>query len=116
MTNLSSQSCINCSPDTQPLSNTQLAEYLQQLIGWQIVQGTDANSTLQKLVKTYSFADYPETIAFTNQIAELAEAEDHHPALLVEWGKVTVTWWTHAIGGLHSNDFICAAKTDKLIS
>ena len=115
MTNLSSQSCVNCSSETQPLSNTQLAEYLQQLIGWQIVQGTDANSTLQKLVKTYGFANYPETIAFTNQVAELAEAEDHHPAMLVEWGKVTVTWWTHAIGGLHSNDFICAAKTYKLI-
>ena len=114
MTNLSSQSCVNCSPETQPLSNTQLAENLQQLIGWQIVPGTDANSTLQKLVKTYSFADYPQAVAFANRVAELAEAEDHHPALLVEWGKVTVTWWTHAIGGLHSNDFICAAKTDLL--
>ena len=115
MKNLSTQSCVICTSETQTPSNGQLAEYLQQLIGWQIVQGTDANSTLQKLVKTYGFANYPETIAFTNQVAELAEAEDHHPAMLVEWGKVTVTWWTHAIGGLHSNDFICAAKTDKLI-
>mgnify|MGYP001566774910 CR=1 FL=1 len=115
MTNLSSQSCINCSPEAQPLSNTQLAEYLQQLIGWQIVQGTDANSTLQKLEKTYSFDNYQQSIEFTNRVAELAETEDHHPALLTEWGKVRVTWWTHSIGGLHRNDFICAAKTDLLV-
>jgi len=116
MKNLSTQSCVICTSETQTPSNGQLAEYLQQLIGWQIVPGSNANRALQKLEKTYTFADYPQAIAFTNLVAELAETEDHHPALLVEWGKVTVTWWTHAIGGLHSNDFICAAKTDKLLS
>jgi 4a-hydroxytetrahydrobiopterin dehydratase len=49
-------------------------------------------------------------------VGEVAEAEDHHPALLTEWGKVTVTWWTHAVKGLHRNDFIAAAKTDQLHS
>ena len=56
------------------------------------------------------------TINFTNKIAELAEEEDHHPAILLEWGRVEVTWWTHKIGGLHKNDFIAAAKTDLLNS
>jgi 4a-hydroxytetrahydrobiopterin dehydratase len=55
-----------------------------------------------------------QALQFTNQVGDLAEAEDHHPALLTEWGKVTVTLWTHSIGGLHRNDFIMAAKTDRL--
>ena len=52
--------------------------------------------------------------AFTNRVGALAEAEDHHPALLTEWGRVTVTWWTHKIRGLHRNDFIMASKTNRL--
>ena len=57
----------------------------------------------------------PEKIvSFANKIADLAEQEDHHPEILIEWGKVTVTWWSHKIKGLHKNDFICAAKTDQI--
>src|SRR5262249_11555034 len=55
-----------------------------------------------------------QALAFTNAIGELAEAEGHHPALLTEWGRTTVTWWTHKIKGLHRNDFVMAAKTDEL--
>ncbi len=55
----------------------------------------------------------PQVLAFTNKIGELAEEEGHHPALLTEWGKVTVSWWTHKIGGLHRNDFIMAARSDR---
>ena len=54
-----------------------------------------------------------QALNFTNQVGALAEEEGHHPAILTEWGQVTVTWWTHKIKGLHSNDFIMAAKTDK---
>ena len=64
--------------------------------------------------KVFTFPDYAGALAFTQRVGALAEIEDHHPALLTEWGKVKVTWWTHAIGGLHRNDFICAAKTDQL--
>ena len=59
-------------------------------------------------------ADFAGAIAFTNRVADLAEAEGHHPAIITEWGRVTIRWWTHAIGGLHKNDFIMAARTDKL--
>jgi 4a-hydroxytetrahydrobiopterin dehydratase len=118
MTDLATQSCVSFSPSSKEApkspSNNELAEYLQQLVGWQVVPGTDANNALQKLEKTFSFDNYQQSMDFTNRVAELAEAEDHHPALLTEWGKVRVTWWTHAIGGLHLNDFICAAKTDLL--
>lgn len=65
------------------------------------------------LQRVYQFPDFQQAIAFANSIGEIAEAEGHHPALLTEWGKVTVTWWIHAIKGLHHNDFIMAAKTDE---
>jgi 4a-hydroxytetrahydrobiopterin dehydratase len=66
------------------------------------------------LVRALSFPDFARALAFTNAVGALAEAENHHPALLTEWGRVTVSWWTHAIGGLHRNDFLMAAKTDQI--
>ncbi|HSE95394.1 MAG TPA: 4a-hydroxytetrahydrobiopterin dehydratase, partial [Methylomirabilota bacterium] len=60
------------------------------------------------------FPTFVAALDFTNRVGALAEAEGHHPALLTEWGRVTVSWWTHAIRGLHRNDFVMAAKTDRL--
>jgi len=67
----------------------------------------------EQLCKEFKFKNFVEALAFTNKVGELAEAENHHPAILVEYGKVTVSWWTHVIGGLHKNDFIMAARTDS---
>jgi len=67
----------------------------------------------EQLCKEFKFRNFVEALAFTNKVGELAEAENHHPAILVEYGKVTVSWWTHVIGGLHKNDFIMAARTDS---
>ena len=69
---------------------------------------------IKKLVCSFAFSNYQQSVDFTNKIANLAEKEDHHPEILLEWGKVTVTWWSHKINGLHMNDFICASKTDDL--
>ena len=69
---------------------------------------------LRKLICSFAFLSYKESISFTNKVANLAEEEDHHPEIILEWGKVTVLWWSHKIKGLHMNDFICASKTDKL--
>ena len=69
---------------------------------------------IQRLERDFAFQDFAAALAFTNSVGSLAEDEGHHPALLTEWGKVTVTWWTHKIRGLHQNDFIMAAKTDHL--
>jgi 4a-hydroxytetrahydrobiopterin dehydratase len=71
---------------------------------------------IQRLEREFAFGDFAEALAFTNSVGRVAEEEGHHPALLTEWGKVTVTWWTHKIRGLHQNDFIMAAKTDQLFS
>ena len=65
-----------------------------------------------RLERGYRFGDFAGALAFTDAVGALAEAEGHHPAILTEWGRVTVTWWTHKIRGLHRNDFIMAAKSD----
>jgi len=69
---------------------------------------------VDQLERVFTFKTYVDGAAFTQRVAELAEQEDHHPSIVLEWGKVTVTWWTHKINGLHQNDFICAAKTNTL--
>jgi 4a-hydroxytetrahydrobiopterin dehydratase len=63
------------------------------------------------LERVFTFRDFREALRFTNAIAAIAEAQGHHPSLTTEWGRVTVAWWTHAIGGLHRNDFVMAART-----
>lgn len=67
---------------------------------------------MPRIERVFFFADFASALAFTNRVGAMADAEDHHPALTTEWGRVTVAWWTHAIGGLHRNDFVMAAKTD----
>ena len=64
--------------------------------------------------RVFAVKDFVEALRFTNRVGALAEAEGHHPAILTEWGRVTVTLWTHKIHGLHRNDFIMAAKIDAL--
>lgn len=69
---------------------------------------------VHQLERTFRFSDFREALRFTLEVGELAENEGHHPVLVTRWGRVTVTWWTHKIRGLHRNDFIMAAKTDAL--
>ena len=69
---------------------------------------------IRRLERVFRLKDFAQALAFTNKVGAIAEAEGHHPALLTQWGSVTVTWWTHKIRGLHRNDFIMAAKTDRL--
>jgi 4a-hydroxytetrahydrobiopterin dehydratase len=75
---------------------------------------TDAEIGIKRLRRVFSLDDFAQALEFTKKVGELAEEEGHHPALLTEWGRTTVTWWTHKIKGLHRNDFIMAAKTDEL--
>ena len=110
MSDLVKQKCVACRADAPRVTDDELPDLLKQIPDWQPV--TD-NSVL-KLNKVFNFDNYLDAISFTNKIAQLAEEEDHHPAILLEWGRVEVTWWTHKIGGLHKNDFIAAAKTDLL--
>ena len=110
MSDLIKQKCEACRADAPRVTDDELPNLLKQIPDWQPI----TTGSVLKLNKVFNFENYAEAISFTNKIAELAEEEDHHPAILLEWGKVEVTWWTHKIGGLHKNDFIAAAKTDQL--
>jgi len=110
MSDLIQQKCVACRADAPRVADDELPALLKQIPDWQPI----TNDSVLKLNKVFNFDNYSDAISFTNKIAELAEEEDHHPAILLEWGKVEVTWWTHKIGGLHKNDFIAAAKTDQL--
>ena len=107
---LSNQVCVPCSGNAPPISEVEMAELKPQIPDWAII----SENGITKLQRVYRFRDFMTALAFTQQVGELAEQEHHHPALLTEWGQVTVTWWTHAINGLHHNDFIMAAKTDAI--
>lgn len=102
--------CEACSIDSVSLSKLEQRELLVELNGWNLVE----REGIPQLEKVYTFKNYKLAWAFSNKIAQLAEEEFHHPATLLEWGKVTVTWWSHSIKGLHRNDFICASKCDLL--
>lgn len=110
MLELSKSHCEACRADAPPVSDAELTTLLQQLPDWGV---QDRNGVMQ-LEKQFRFDNFRQALAFTVAVGEIAEAEGHHPALLTEWGRVTVTWWTHKIGGLHHNDFIMAARTDEL--
>lgn len=110
MSSLTGLKCVPCRGGEPTLSDSEVAELRPQVPQWQIVEG----SGIKRLERIVKFANFAEALAFTNKVGEIAEAEGHHPVLITEWGKVTVTWWTHKIRGLHRNDFIMAAKTDQL--
>jgi 4a-hydroxytetrahydrobiopterin dehydratase len=103
--------CAKIKADTPSLTREEIESYQKQLPSWKV----NFTSEEPRLEKEYRFKDFKEAIHFTNRLAELADSEDHHPAILTEWGKVTVSWWTHRIKGLHLNDFIMAARTDHLM-
>ncbi|MEM6451660.1 MAG: 4a-hydroxytetrahydrobiopterin dehydratase [Cyanobacteria bacterium P01_D01_bin.105] len=107
---LSGQTCIPCSGDLPPATAEEISTLHQQIPLWKVIE---VDGVLQ-LQRQYVFKNFVSALAFTNDVGRIAEAAGHHPVLITEWGKVTVTWWTHAINGLHHNDFVMAAKTDDL--
>ena len=108
MEDLVKRKCKPCEGGVAPYSAEQSAEMLRALKGWIIEDG--------KLVKLYAFSNYFETMAFVNAHAWISHREDHHPDLALGYNQCRVTYWTHAIGGLSENDFICAAKSDALFA
>jgi len=112
MENLTSQKCVACQADAPKVTDDELAEFIKEIPDWEAI----SEDSIPKLRRIFSFDDYIQAVNFSNQVADLAEEEDHHPAILLEWGRVQVTWWTHKILGLHKNDFIAAAKTDRLLN
>lgn len=102
--------CEACTKESIALSSQEVQSMLLELDNWMMVE----REGIPQLEKVYTFKNFKLAWAFSNHVAELAEQEFHHPSIVLEWGKVTVTWWSHSIKGLHKNDFICAAKCDQL--
>lgn len=107
-TPLADAHCIPCRGHEHRLGEARIHELLAQVSGWAVVEDGHA------LSKTFHFPDYYHTISFVNALAHVANGQDHHPDLAVHYGHCVVRWSTHDAGGLTENDFICAAKADRL--
>lgn len=110
METLTQQRCTACDRNSPRLSDEELTQLLPEIPEWKLIE----RDGVPRLERTFEVADFASALGLTNKVGTLAEEEGHHPALLTEWGRVTVTWWTHKIRGLHRNDVIMAAKTDQL--
>ncbi|MFQ5860381.1 MAG: 4a-hydroxytetrahydrobiopterin dehydratase [Dehalococcoidia bacterium] len=110
MTQLVQETCVACRADSPHVTDEEIAELHPQVVDWQLT----LEEGIRKLERQFRFPNFAQALALTDAVGNLAEAEGHHPRLVTEWGRVTVTWWTHKIRGLHRNDFIMAAKTDTL--
>jgi 4a-hydroxytetrahydrobiopterin dehydratase len=110
MSNLSQQECEACRADAPTISDDELRELMPGIPDWQpiVIDG------IMRLQREFEFKDFEQAMAFSNRVGEIAEQAGHHPAILTEWGRVTVSWWSHKIRGLHKNDLIMAARTDEL--
>jgi len=109
VSDLASSVCEACRIDAPIVSNDEASMLIKEIDGWDLI-----DDGVKKLKKEFSFSNYIDSVDFSNKIAYMAEQEDHHPQIILEWGKVTVIWWSHKIKGLHKNDFICAAKTNNI--
>ena len=103
-------SCVACRRDAPTVTEEEIAELSPQVPEWELVE----IDGIPRLRRAFSFPDFADALAFTTAVGEIAEQEGHHPELVTEWGRTTVSWWTHKIKGLHRNDFVMAAKTDGL--
>jgi 4a-hydroxytetrahydrobiopterin dehydratase len=111
MNNLTSKTCEVCRIGAPLVTQAEIDEFMPQLPDWELIE----IEGVKRLRKTFRFDNFKDALAFTNKVGALCEQEGHHATILTEWGKVTVTWWSRKIKGLHVNDFVMAAKTDSLV-
>ncbi|HEX7042308.1 MAG TPA: 4a-hydroxytetrahydrobiopterin dehydratase [Patescibacteria group bacterium] len=109
MTDLTQKHCVPCEGGTPPLTNEEEDKLMSQINDWILIR--DGN---HKLRKQFKFQNFLEAVSFVNKIAKVAESEGHHPDIYIFYNKVQIDLFTHAVGGLSENDFIMAAKINKL--
>ena len=112
MTELHEQQCEACRADAPRVTQAQIDELKPRIPDWDMIE-VDG---IKRLTRSFKFKNFEQALAFTNEVGAIAEAQGHHPAILTEWGKVTVNWWSHKIRGLHKNDLIMAARTDEVLA
>ncbi|MEE2638926.1 MAG: 4a-hydroxytetrahydrobiopterin dehydratase [Acidobacteriota bacterium] len=109
MNDLASKQCVPCRGGVPPLTGVPLATFQQKVGGdWKVVEQ-------HHLEKDFGFDDFRQALDFTVRVGEMAEEQGHHPDILLTWGRVRVTIWTHKIDGLTESDFVFAAKADQLV-
>lgn len=108
---LETQRCIPCSEGAAPLTDAQEDTLMDKVNGWNLHR-----EGVHKISKNFQFENFRESISFVNGVAGIAEAENHHPDIRIEYSRVQIILYTHKIKGLHENDFVLAAKIDKLAS
>ncbi|WP_026289897.1 4a-hydroxytetrahydrobiopterin dehydratase [Thioalkalivibrio sulfidiphilus] len=111
MAGLTAETCEACRVGAPTVTEEEMQILGKEVPEWKVVE-VDG---VKQLERQFKFDNFVDALAFTNRVGELAESAGHHPAILTEWGKVTVNWWSHKIRGLHRNDYIMAAKTDALV-
>ena len=108
MDNLAQKKCLPCQGGIAPLAGKKLESYKPKIgKDWKIINS-------HHLEKEFRFKDFKQALEFTDKVGELAESQGHHPDILLTWGKVKISLFTHKIDGLHENDFIMAAKIDEI--
>ena len=112
MDQLTGMKCVACQRGAPTVTDEERRDFHAPVPEWEFV----VRDEIPRLERDFVFSNFVDALRFTNAVGAAAEEEGHHPALLTEWGSVRVTWWTHKIRGLHRNDFIMAAKTDKLFA
>lgn len=109
MFNLTKKHCVPCEGGVPALTPSEVCRYLADVPEWGVVE-----EKVMKITRQFRFKDFITAMKFVNTVATLAEEENHHPDILINYSRVTLTLWTHAIGGLSANDFILAAKINAL--
>lgn len=104
------QTCEACHSGSPKLSNEEIKHLHAHVPDWEIAEVEG----VPRLTRTFRIKGWQEPVAFVAAVARVADENDHHPRITLDWGSVQIEWWTHAIKGLHQNDFIMAAKTDKI--
>jgi 4a-hydroxytetrahydrobiopterin dehydratase len=107
MSELASKTCVPCRGGVPALKGEHLHNYSHQLPQWNVVEE-------HHITRTFTFPDFKDALEFVNRVGAVAEEQGHHPDLLLTWGRVEVTLWTHKVNGLTESDFIMAAKIDSL--
>jgi 4a-hydroxytetrahydrobiopterin dehydratase len=110
--NLAAGQCVTPRSGEPTLAEAEIEDLLLHVYQWQVREV----GGMKRLEKAFKFKNFAQALEFTNKVGAIAEEQDHHPLIMLEWGKVTLNWWTHKIGGLHKNDFIMAARTDEIFN
>jgi len=107
VTQLAEKTCVPCKGGIPPLKGAELQQFSHQLPNWKVVDE-------HHITRAFTFPDFQKALEFVNRVGAIAEEQGHHPDILLTWGKVEITIWTHKVQGLTESDFILAAKIDRL--